>query len=170
MKRKAFFLDRDGVINQKRDDYVKTIDEFRILDEVDSAIKLIRNNDFLVIIITNQSAINRKLLSVEMLEKIHEKLFSFLNLNKTKLDAIYFCPHLPNENCICRKPKPGMILKAAEDFNINLTDSIFIGDSTSDIEAAAAAGCKGILLKENKSLLKLVKEILEDIKKEFPPK
>ena len=165
METKAFFLDRDGVINQRRDNYVKTVDEFKILDDVASAIKLIKKSNFLVVIITNQSAINRKLLSIEMLEKIHVTLINYLKRNKTTLDAIYFCPHLPNENCNCRKPKPGMVIKAAKELNINLKNSILVGDSYSDIEAATAAGCKGFLLNENESLLELVKKILDNYNK-----
>jgi len=167
LETKAFFLDRDGVINRRRDHYVKTINEFEIFDEVASAIELIKNNNYLVIIITNQSAINRNLLSIEMLEKIHNTLINYLKLNNTTLDAIYYCPHLPDENCNCRKPKPGMILQAANEFNINLKKSLFIGDSNSDMEAAAAAGCKGVLLNENESLLELIKKIMNDPNTEF---
>ena len=156
---KAIFLDRDGVINQERKDYVKKIDEFKILDKIADAINIIKSHGFLVIIITNQSAINRKLISVETLNKIHEKLQLYLEKHDTSFDGIYFCPHIPSENCECRKPKPGLLLHAAEDYNIDMKNSFFIGNSITDIEAADAAGCKGILLEENKSLFEAVKSL-----------
>ena len=156
---KAIFLDRDGVINQERKDYVKKLDEFIILDKTSDAINIIKNHGFLVIIITNQSAINRKLLSVETLNKIHEKLQSYLERYDTSFDGVYFCPHTPSENCECRKPKAGLLLHAAEDYNIDMKNSFFIGNSITDIEAADAAGCKGVLLEENKSLLEAIKSL-----------
>ncbi len=161
---KAFFLDRDGVINQERKDYVKTLEEFEILEGIGDAIKIIKNHSFLVIVITNQSAINRKLLSIEMLNKIHEKLKVYLKKNNTSIDKIYFCPHTPFENCECRKPKSGLIMQAINDFNIDISQSIMVGDSKTDIESAESAGCKGILLKENQSLLEIVHDLVESEK------
>ena len=161
---KAIFLDRDGVINQERKDYVKKLDEFRILDKTSDAINIIKNNGFLVIIITNQSAINRKLLSVETLNKIHEKLQSYLEKYDTSFDGVYFCPHIPSENCECRKPKPGLIVQAVTDFQIDLSQSYMIGDSETDIQAARNAGCKGILLKKDQTLLEVVVDLFESEK------
>ena len=143
---KAIFLDRDGVINQERKDYVKKLDEFRILDKTSDAINIIKNRGFLVIIITNQSAISRKLLSVETLNKIHEKLQSYLEKYGTSFDGVYFCPHIPSENCECRKPKPGMFIEAKDKYNISMKDSWMIGDSESDIKAANAAGISKTIL------------------------
>lgn len=157
----AIFLDRDGVINQERKDYVKNLSEFLILDGVADAIDLLRKNDYLIIIITNQSAINRGLLSVEMLNEIHKHLHDYLKSKGTYIDAIYFCSHTPEENCSCRKPKPGMILQAANDYKIDLTKSCMIGNSSTDMEAAKAAGCKCILLKENQNLLQAVKKLVQ---------
>tara|TARA_Y100000782_G_scaffold101047_1_gene116437 strand:+ start:301 stop:795 length:495 start_codon:yes stop_codon:yes gene_type:complete len=161
---KAIFLDRDGVINQERKDYVKKLDEFRILDKTSDAINIIKNRGFLVIIITNQSAISRKLLSVETLNKIHEKLQSYLEKYGTSFDGIYFCPHMPSENCECRKPKPGLIVQAVTDFQIDLSQSYMIGNSETDVQAATNAGCKGILLKENQTLLETVVDLFESEK------
>ena len=161
---KAIFLDRDGVINQERKDYVKKLDEFRILDKTSDAINIIKNNGFLVIIITNQSAINRKLLSVQTLNKIHEKLQSYLEKYDTSFDGVYFCPHIPSENCECRKPKPGLIVQAVTDFQIDLSQSYMIGDSETDVQTATNAGCKGILLKENQTLLEAVMDLFESEK------
>ena len=161
---KAIFLDRDGVINQERKDYVKKIDEFKILDKIADAINIIKSHGFLVIIITNQSAINRKLLSVETLNKIHEKLQSYLERYDTSFDGVYFCPHTPSENCECRKPKPGLILQAVIDFQIDLSESYMIGNSETDIHAARNAGCKGILLKKDQTLLEVVVGLFESEK------
>ena len=161
---KAIFLDRDGVINQERKDYVKKLDEFIILDKTSDAINIIKNHGFLVIIITNQSPINRKLLSVETLNKIHEKLQSYLEKYDTSFDQVYFCPHMPSENCECRKPKPGLILQAVIDFQIDLSESYMIGNSETDIHAAKNAGCKGILLKKDQTLLEVVVDLFESEK------
>ena len=161
---KAIFLDRDGVINQERKDYVKKLDEFKILDKIADAINIIKSHGFLVIIITNQSAINRKLLSVETLNKIHEKLQSYLEKYDTSFDQVYFCPHMPSENCECRKPKPGLIIQAVTDFKIDLSQSYMIGNSETDVQAATNAGCKGILLKENQTLLEAVMDLFESEK------
>ena len=161
---KAIFLDRDGVINQERKDYVKKLDEFKILDKTSDAINIIKSHGFLVIIITNQSAINRKLLSVETLNKIHEKLQSYLEKYDTSFDQVYFCPHMPSENCECRKPKPGLIIQAVTDFQIDLSKSYMIGDSETDMQAARNAGCKGILLKKDQTLLEVVVDLFESEK------
>ena len=161
---KAIFLDRDGVINQERKDYVKKLDEFIILDKTSDAINIIKNHGFLVIIITNQSPINRKLLSVETLNKLHEKLQSYLERYDTSFDGVYFCPHTPSENCECRKPKPGLILQAVIDFQIDLSESYMIGNSETYIHAEKNAGCKGILLKKNQTLLEVVVDLFESEK------
>ena len=155
---KAVFLDRDGVINEERKDYVKDVSEFKLIEGSLDAIKLLKEKKFLVIIITNQSAINRGLLPVENLNKIHELLKIKLNKLNTFVDGIYFCPHTPEENCDCRKPRSGLLLKAAQEHNIDLKNSLMIGDSQTDILAAKNAGCNCILLKKNQRLVDLVRE------------
>jgi D-glycero-D-manno-heptose 1,7-bisphosphate phosphatase len=99
-----------------------------------------------------------------MLNKIHEKLKVYLKKNKTSIDKIYFCPHTPFENCECRKPNPGLIMQAINDFNIDISKSIMVGDSNTDIEAAESVGCKGILLNKNQSLLEIVHDLVESEK------
>ena len=160
MKSKAVFLDRDGVINEKRDDHVKNISEFKIFSGVGDAIKLLRDKGYLVIIITNQSAIGRKIISEKKLDEIHTELKNYLNQHDTYVDSIYYCPHTPEENCSCRKPKPGLLIKATNDFGINLEESYFIGDSESDLNAAKEARCKGILLDNDQTLLEIVQNQL----------
>ena len=158
MKNKTVFLDRDGIINEQRIDHVKNIDEFKIFSGVGEAIKLLKEKGYLVIIITNQSVIGRKIISETKLEEIHLKLKNYLKQHNTYVDSIYYCPHTPEQNCNCRKPKPGLLIKASEDFNIDLEKSYFIGDSDSDLIAANEAECKGILLKKDQTLLEIVKK------------
>ena len=157
MKNKAVFLDRDGVINEKRIDHVKSVDEFKIFSNVGDAIKLLRDKGYLVIIITNQSVIGRNIISEKKLDEIHIELKNYLKQSNTYVDSIYYCPHIPEQNCDCRKPKPGLIFEACQDFDIDLKNSYFIGDSISDLDAARNAGCKGILLKQHQNLFELVK-------------
>jgi D-glycero-D-manno-heptose 1,7-bisphosphate phosphatase len=157
---KAIFLDRDGVINKNRTDYVKNISELEILDVGDS-IKKIKDNGFLVVVITNQSAINRGLTTIENIREIHNEIQKYLKKKDTKIDAFYYCPHRPDEKCNCRKPKPGLLEKAANDLKIDLKSSWFIGDRDSDMEASQQAGCKSIKINENSRIDKTVEHILK---------
>jgi D,D-heptose 1,7-bisphosphate phosphatase len=158
---KAIFLDRDGIINKNRNDYVKSLNEFQILPSVPEAIRLLNKSNFKVIIISNQSAVNRGLITIEKLNKIHNFLSNYLLENNAMLDAIYFCPHKPDESCDCRKPKPGLILKAAKEHDINLENSIFIGDRLTDSQAAINAGVKPILMERDGDLLETVRNLLK---------
>ncbi len=146
-KRKAVFLDRDGIINQKpqEHDYVKSWKEFKFIPGIEELIKAAKEEGYLVIVITNQRGIARGLVSREVVEKIHEKMVASLKKKGAIIDAIYYCPHDIKDHCNCRKPKPGMILQAAKEFNIDLKNSIVIGDSESDIMAGKAVGCKTFL-------------------------
>lgn len=159
--KKAIFLDRDGVINKKRNDYVKSIEELEIFSYASSAIKKINDANFLVIIITNQSAINRNLMTTNDLEKIHHHIEKYLNSKSAHIDAFYYCPHTPDENCDCRKPKPGLIKLAEQDFQIDLSSSWVIGDSISDIEAGKTVNCKTIRTKKELNLHDAVEYILK---------
>ena len=160
---KAVFLDRDGVINQKRDDYIKNTNEFIILPDVSKAIKLLNENNYLVIIITNQSAINRGIITHSILAEIHELMKNELGKYGAHIDAIYYCPHKPDENCSCRKPKTGMIEKAIRDYSISTDFSWLIGDSESDTLAAAKLGIKAIQMEQDTSLLEPISKILKNI-------
>ena len=159
-KLKTVFVDRDGVINQERSDYVKSISELEIYPNVAKNIKLLKDAGFLVIVITNQSAVNRGIVTHEMINQIHNSIQDHLKKHGTFLDGFYYCPHIPNENCNCRKPKPGLLQKAILELNIDLNSSWMIGDSDSDIEAANSIGCKAIKISDSFSLDNAVGKIL----------
>ena len=146
---KAIFLDRDGVINKG---YVtngksyapRRIEDFKLLPYVKESIKKFINNGFLIIIVTYQPDISNGLLSLDVLYLMHNKL-----REKLAVTDIYFCPHSKNENCGCRKPKPGMIAKAAKKYKINFSKSFLVGDRASDIEAGKKVGCRLIFINRN---------------------
>lgn len=155
-KQKAIFLDRDGTIN-KYVGFLRNIDDFELVDGVAEAIRKINESGYLAIVVTNQPVIARGEVSFEELEKIHNKMETLLGKEGAYLDAIYYCPHHPHKgyegerpelkiDCDCRKPKPGMLFKAAEDFNIDLSQSWMVGDGENDVKAGINAGCKVVLL------------------------
>jgi histidinol-phosphate phosphatase family protein len=158
---KAIFLDRDGVLNKNKDDYVKNISELEIFPFISEPIRKFQSAEFKIIVITNQSAINRGLMTEKHLNEIHEKIQSFLIQNDTKIDYFYYCPHIPNENCSCRKPKSGLLLKAIDDFSIDVNNSWFVGDRDSDIQAGESVGCKTLKIEGDFNLEKAVNLILE---------
>ena len=159
-KQKAIFIDRDGVINYNRNDYVKSWDEFKFIPGAKEAIKKINDSKVLLIIITNQSPIGRGIFTPDTLHKIHTRMLDEISKKGGHIDAIYYCPHHPDDNCDCRKPKPGLILRATHDFNIDLSHSWMIGDSDSDLVAGRTVGCNVIMVTEKKSLLHIIKQIL----------
>lgn len=155
-RQKAIFLDRDGTIN-KYVGFLKNIDCFELELGATELIKTINRLGYLAIVVTNQPVIARGEISCEELEMIHRKMETLLGLEGAYIDALYYCPHHPHKGfngevpelkieCDCRKPKPGMLIKAAEDFNIDLTESWMIGDSENDILAGKAAGCHTCLI------------------------
>lgn len=151
-KQKAIFLDRDGVLN-KYVGFLRDINEFELITGVTEAIKKINESGYLAIVVTNQPVIARGEVTYDELQEIHNKMETLLGKEGAYLDGIYFCPHHPHKGyegeipelkfeCECRKPKPGMLLQAAKDFNIDLVQSWMIGDSENDILAGENAGCK----------------------------
>lgn len=157
-KQKAIFLDRDGTIN-KYVGFLRDINQFELIEGVSEAIKRINASGYLCIVVTNQPVIARGEVTISQLDEIHNKMETLLGLEGAYIDGLYYCPHHPNKgfegeipelkfDCECRKPKPGMLLKAAEDFNIDLSGSWMIGDGENDIKAGANAGCKTCLIGE----------------------
>jgi histidinol-phosphate phosphatase family protein len=157
---RAVFLDRDGVLTRERQDYIKTPDELEILPGLEAPLLEIQKRGFRIVIITNQSVIGRGLTTHREMSKIHEKLRRELGRFGCTIDAIYYCPHRPDEECDCRKPNPGLILKASNELGIDTARSWMIGDKDMDLEAAKRAGCRGIKITTNGAdLLKAVRQI-----------
>lgn len=155
-KQRAIFIDRDGTIN-KYVGFLRNIDDFELLPGVADAIKDINASGYLAIVVTNQPVIARGEVTVSELQTIHNKMETLLGVEGAYLDAIYYCPHHPHKGyegevpelkieCECRKPKPGMLIRAAEDFNIDLSASWMVGDGENDIRAGKAAGCRTALI------------------------
>ena len=168
-RQKAIFLDRDGTINQYRG-FIRNPDEIELLPGASGAIRRINQSEYLAIVITNQPVIARGEVSPSGLEAIHNKLETLLGLDRAYLDAIYYCPHHPDKgfegeipelkiDCPCRKPKPGMLIQAARDFNIDLASSWMVGDSENDILAGKAAGCNTARIGQDMTLLDVVNRI-----------
>ena len=172
-KQKAIFLDRDGTIN-KYVGFLRNIDDFELIEGVSEAIKQINQSGYLAIVVTNQPVIARGEVSWDELNEVHKKMETLLGKDGAYIDGLYICPHHPDKgfggerpeykfDCDCRKPKPGLLLQAAADFNIDLTQSIMIGDSERDVEAGKNAGClKSIHIEMNKAgaLLTEVKNLI----------
>ena len=155
-KRKAIFIDRDGVINREVDN-LSNIDDFELLPGVCESIKKINNSEFLSIIITNQPVVAKGWCSLSQLKQIHNKMEHLLGCQNAFIDKIYFCPHHPDKGydgenkefkieCNCRKPKIGMIKQAQKEFNIDLNNSYFIGDTSTDIKTGINAGLETFLV------------------------
>lgn len=142
-KRKCCFLDRDGVTNVEVD-YLHEVEKTQLEEGLVKTVKTAHANGYLVIIITNQAGIARGKFPIEDLFKVHDYIQQLLAEHGEKIDDIYYCPHYPDITgpCNCRKPAPGMILKAAEDWNIDLAQSVMIGDRLTDVQAGKNAGCQ----------------------------
>lgn len=142
-----FILDRDGVLNFESAAYIKTPDEWIPIPGSIEAVARLSKAGNKIVIATNQAGVGRGLFTLSTLEKIHHKMISLIESRGGKIEKIYFCPHVPADNCDCRKPKPGMLLQIQKDFNLKSTEMIFIGDSDRDYQAAKAVGCEFILVK-----------------------
>jgi D-glycero-D-manno-heptose 1,7-bisphosphate phosphatase len=147
---KLVILDRDGVINDDSDDYIKSADEWRPLPGSLEAIAKLNHFGFKVAVATNQSGLARGLFSIDELNAIHHKLHQELDRIGGHLECIVFCPHGPNDGCACRKPKPGLLLQIKERLGVELENVPVIGDSMRDIISAQAVGAYPILVKTGK--------------------
>jgi len=142
----VIFLDRDGVINKDSPEYIKNRSEFHFIPGSIEAIKLMNKKGFSCIVISNQSMINRKISTLKNLIEINTYLLSEVESHGGQIIDIFFCPHRPDENCICRKPKPAMIEAAALRYKVDISKSIMVGDSLKDIQCAHNAGCSHAIL------------------------
>ena len=143
---KAVFLDRDGTINTEVD-YLNSIKDLRLIRDAAKAIRILNQNQIKVIIVTNQSGISRGLFSIDDLENVHNELKRRLRRKGAYIDAIYYCPHHPDDGCLCRKPKDRMFKLAAKDFDLKLNKCYVIGDKLADIKSAHNISAKGILVR-----------------------
>ncbi len=148
MLKKIVFLDRDGVINRDSANYVKCWDEFVFLPRSLEALKLLTDSGFTLIVITNQSIINRGWIRPEILEDTHRRMKQAIASAGGRIFDIFYCPHRPDENCDCRKPKPGLIRQACLKHDIDVSDTVMVGDSAKDILCGIAAGCRSTVLVE----------------------
>jgi D-glycero-D-manno-heptose 1,7-bisphosphate phosphatase len=162
---KAVFLDRDGVINDNEVPYYITKPEEFVLNKgIIEALKALLDNDFQLIIISNQSGISKKIYSREDCDRVHEKLIDMMSGYGIAFEEIYYCPHHPEfENCLCRKPQPLMFEKAIARFDIDPEKSWMIGDSEKDIIGAKNAGLKSILISSNEDIRKYINRIIKTV-------
>jgi histidinol-phosphate phosphatase family protein len=145
LHRRAVFLDRDGTLIEDVG-YPRDPDQVRLLPGCEAALAALQQNGFLLVLVSNQSAIGRGWVDRGDVERVHGRLVSLLAEHGVRLDAAYYCPHTPEEGCTCRKPAPGMLLQAARELEVDLRASFLIGDKPGDIEAGHRAGCRTILL------------------------
>ena len=145
---KTVFLDRDGVINinPPNKGYVRRWSEFAFIPNAQKAIRELTQNGYRIIVVTNQAGIGRGLFFEENLLDIHARMVSEITETGGRIDAVYYCPHAPDAGCTCRKPKPGMLIRARCEHNIELSSAYLIGDSTTDIEVGQRVGAKTLLV------------------------
>jgi D-glycero-D-manno-heptose 1,7-bisphosphate phosphatase len=142
----TIFLDRDGVINENQADYVKSWNEFHFLPGSLDAIAKLTQAGHRIVVCTNQAGVARGSLTVEAVEEIHRQMVDAIAKAGGVIEKVYYCPHSKEENCACRKPRPGMLLQARDELGLDMGDAVFIGDSISDVLAAIAAGIRAVLV------------------------
>ncbi len=146
MSQPAVFLDRDGVINRNRPDHVKAWEEFEFLPDSFTALRELADLDLPVVVVTNQSVIGRGIARGETVDQINSSMVERVRAAGGRIDRVYYCPHRPDEGCDCRKPAPGLLLRAAEDLGLDLRLSFLVGDGANDVEAALRVGCTPLLV------------------------
>jgi len=144
--RPAVLLDRDGVINRNRTDYVKSWEEFEFLPRSLEALRMLAEHEAKVVVVTNQSAVGRGIISPDELERIHARMNEEVEAHGGRIDAILCCPHAPDDGCHCRKPRPGLLLEAMDRFQLDQNLCYVVGDSLNDLMAARAAGLPFVMV------------------------
>jgi D-glycero-D-manno-heptose 1,7-bisphosphate phosphatase len=140
------FVDRDGVINRMLPDYVKSWEEFDILPGALEALARLSAAGLDVVVLTNQSAIGRGLVTRQTVDEIHRRLLELVRQRGGDIRAFYICPHMPSDHCDCRKPAAGLLFRARDQLGIDLSKAVMVGDQLSDVQAALTAGCRPILV------------------------
>jgi D-glycero-D-manno-heptose 1,7-bisphosphate phosphatase len=148
----AIFLDRDGVINCNRSDHVKSLSEFEFLPGTREALRRLTQLGWPVVVISNQAVVGRGLVSQQTIEEINAHMIAGVQSVGGRIDQVFYCPHRPEEGCDCRKPRPGLLLRAADSLGLDLSRSFFVGDAESDVRAAQAVGCRPVLVKTGRGV------------------
>jgi D-glycero-D-manno-heptose 1,7-bisphosphate phosphatase len=143
----AVFVDRDGVINRMLPDHVKSWQEFEVLPGALEALARLTAAGLDIVVLTNQSAIGRGLVSRQTVDEIHRRLIELVRRRGGDIRAFLICPHAPADHCDCRKPAPGLLFRARDELGIDLSMAVMIGDQLSDVDAALAAGCRAIQIR-----------------------
>ena len=155
------FLDRDGVINEnKREDYVKSWEEFVFLPSALGALARLARSDLAVVVVTNQAIVNRHMVPAGAVEDIHTRMLRAIEATGGRVDRVMYCPHRPDEYCDCRKPQPGMLLRAAAELKLDLSQSYLVGDAEADMRAGRAAGCRRYLVLTGRGPRQLIRSWL----------
>lgn len=149
---KLIVLDRDGVINHDSDAFIKSKEEWLPIEGSLEAIARLNHGGYTVVIASNQSGLARGHFDIEALSAMHRKMDELLAKIGGRIDAVFYCPHGPDDACDCRKPKPGMLLEIGQRYNVSLKDVIFVGDSVSDIKTASNANANPVLVRTGKGL------------------
>jgi histidinol-phosphate phosphatase family protein len=143
---RVVFLDRDGVINRNRDDYVKSVDEFELIPGALEGIRELNQAGWKVVVISNQACVGKGILSDEALAEIDSHMVAVILRAGGQIEASYYCVHTPDEGCDCRKPEPGLILKAGRELGFDPKGSVFVGDAAGDVLAGRLAGCRTVVV------------------------
>lgn len=149
---KLIILDRDGVINHDRDDFVKSPDEWQAIEGSMDAIAFLTQAGYTIAVATNQSGIARQYFTMQTLNEMHSKMHKLVHQAGGEISGIWYCPHVAEHQCACRKPKSGMILDILQRFNAEASETWLVGDSLRDLQAIANVGGKAVLVKTGKGL------------------
>lgn len=150
--RPAIFLDRDGVINENRPNYVQRWEHVRLIPGAHAALAALAQSEYAIVIVTNQSGIGRGVFSRAQADDVNQRLVALIAENHGRIDAVQLCPHRPDEYCACRKPQPGLLLQAAQELRLDLDRSWMVGDAVTDIQAGLAAGVEALLLRTGRGI------------------
>jgi len=164
---KLIILDRDGVINHDSDAYIKSTEEWQPIDGSLEAIARLNHSGYTVVVASNQSGIARGYFDIETLSDMHQKMDQMLAKIGGQVDAVFYCPHGPDDGCTCRKPKPGLLLQIGQRYNVSLKEVVYIGDSITDIKAASNANAQAVLVRTGKGV-KAEKIMLAECKASVP--
>jgi len=145
--RPAVFMDRDGVLVENVEDYIRRWEQVEFYDQAFRAVKRLHDSPYEMVVISNQSLVGRGIMALEDVLTLNRQILDVFESQGVQFEGAYICPHAPEDDCDCRKPKPGMVLRAAREHDLDLGSSYFVGDALTDMEAAEAAGVKGILVR-----------------------